>query len=66
MHVPTKNTGALMTYSPMTRPNIPITNFLKSWMSKTGMGEYWPQDPGLVSNGFTNIDKGKRRIKDNN
>ena len=33
---------------------------------KTGISESWPQDPVLVSNGFTKIDKRKRRIKDNN
>ena len=33
---------------------------------KTGMSESWLQDPGLVSNEITNIDKGKRIIKDNN
>ena len=32
---------------------------------KTGMSESWLQDPGLVINENTKIDKGKKRIKDN-
>ena len=43
--------------------NIPFTHLLKSWIVKTGMSGSWSQDPGLISNEFTNIDKGKKRIK---
>ena len=32
-------------------------------MGKTGMSGYLSQDPGLVSNEFTKIDKRKNRIK---
>ena len=52
-----------MTSSPVTRLNIPVTHSLKSWMWKTGMGGYWSQDPGLVSDYFTSIGKGNNRIK---
>ena len=55
-----------MTSSPVTRLNIPVMHSLKSWMGETGTSKSWTQDPGMVSNGFTNIDKNKMRIKDNN
>ena len=51
---------------PVTRINIPVAHSLKLWMVKTGMSNSWEQDPILVSNGFTKIDKLKGRIKDNN
>ena len=52
-----------MMSTPVTRLNIPVAHSLKSWMGKTGMSKSWAQDPGLVSNGFANIDKSKKRIK---
>ena len=55
-----------MTSSPATRLNIPVMHSLKLWIGETGMGKSWAQDPGLVSNVFTNIDKSKMRIKYNN
>ena len=52
-----------MMSSPVTRLNITVTHLLKSSMGKTGMSKSWEQDTGLVSNGFTKIDKNKIRIK---
>ena len=42
---------------PVTRLNIPVTQFINSWMGKTGMSGSWSRDPGLVSDDFTKIDK---------
>ena len=50
-----------MMSSPVTRINIPVTHLMYLWMGKTGMCNYWDHDPGLISHGFTNIDK--KRIK---
>ena len=52
-----------MMSSPVTRLNIPFTHSLKLWMGKTGISVSLSQYPGLVSNEFTRIDKGKNRTK---
>ena len=55
-----------MTSSLITRLNIPATHSLNKWMGKTEIIKSWAQDPGLVSNVFTKMDKRIISIKDDN
>ena len=53
-----------MISSSVTRINITVTHSRKLWMENTRMIIYWSQDPGLVSDDITNIEKiiKRRRI----
>ena len=46
-----------MMSSNVTRLNIPVPHSLRSWIEKTEIIVSWSQDPGLVINQITKIDK---------